>query len=523
MNVNRNEKKSLFSIENLNQYVKKKREDIIIENRKIKREESVMKKRKEKMISTSNELEEKQKEENVLSDTTINLKNQLQAFDFEKKLSAIIKIRKLLSIEKNPPIQDILDSGILSILMGLIEEETDIQVKFEIAWIFTNIASGTSEQTCELVKYGVIPILLKLIQENNENLSSQCVWALGNIAGDSSKCREHLLETNLLEILLFQINNKKNISFLRNAIWTLSNLCREKPGINKKDYTSVLSVLGKLIFTEDFDILTDICWALSYISDGSSVVIQGIINLGLLSRITELLMYSDTKLQTPALRTIGNIVTGDDFQTQAVINCSALPCLLLLLNSNKKSIKREACWAISNITAGNVTQIQAIIDANIFPVLVNLLESSEMDVKKEAAWAISNATTGGTKEQIDYLIECNSISPLVKLLDSSDVRIIKVILEGLENILEIGERSKSEDSKNPYVSVIENSGGLEKIENLQQHSNDEIYEQAIKILEVFFGAEEDVLNDSHFENNAIEFNNLDQQIPTCNFKSIDQK
>ena len=110
-----------------------------------------------------------------------------------------------------------------------------------------------------------------------------------------------------------------------------------------------------------------------------------------------------------------------------------------------------------------------------------------MDVKKEAAWAISNTTTGGTKEQIDYLIECNSISPLVKLLDSSDVRIIKVILEGLENILEIGERSKSEDSKNPYVSVIENSGGLEKIENLQQHSNDEIYEQAIKILEVFLG------------------------------------
>lgn len=232
-------------------------------------------------------------------------------------------------------------------------------------------------------------------------------------------------------------------------------------------------------------------------------------------------MHQDTRVQTPALRTIGNIVTGDDFQTQAVINSSALPCLLTLLNSNKKSIKREACWAISNITAGNVSQIQAIIEVGIMPVLVNLLESSELDVKKEAAWAISNATTGGKKEQIDFLLELNPLPPLLNLLDSSDVRIIKVILEGLTNILEIGENFERVDNKNDYVFQIEKAGGLEKLENLQQHPNDEIYENAIKILERFFGAEEETGTDKDNGNIITDNTSKNVQIPLCEFNGLD--
>ena len=515
--MNEKETRNFFSTDKLDKYVTKKRDEISLETRKINREESVMKKRKEKMNSVFHELDETGLNDYNSIESKLNLKDKLLTLDFEKRLSTVIKIRKILSIEKNPPIHEILDSNILPILIQFIQEEKEVQLKFEIAWIITNIASGTSEQTIELIKFGAIPILIQLIQENNGNLSSQCVWALGNIAGDSCKCREYLLSTNLLEILLVQINKKKNISFLRNAVWTLSNLCREKPGLKKTDYSSVISTLGKLIFSEDNDILTDVCWALSYISDGSTSVIQGIINSGMLYRITELLMHLDTRVQTPALRTIGNIVTGNDTQTQAVINCSALPCLLTLLSSNKKSIKREACWAISNITAGNVSQIQATIDCKIFPAIIKLLESSEMDVKKEAAWAISNATTGGTNEQIEYLIKCNPLPSLIKLLDSTDVRIIKVILEGLENILETGEQLKLAYGKNLYVAPIEQAGGLEKIENLQQHPNDEIYESAVKILERFFDAEEENSSELESEIKSTNLSLSNIQIPECKF------
>lgn len=48
--------------------------------------------------------------------------------------------------------------------------------------------------------------------------------------------------------------------------------------------------------------------------------------------------------------------------------------------------------------------MQAVIEAGLIGPLVNLLQNAEFDIKKEAAWAISNATSGGTQEQIKYVI-----------------------------------------------------------------------------------------------------------------------
>lgn len=104
---------------------------------------------------------------------------------------------------------------------------------------------------------------------------------------------------------------------------------------------------------------------------------------------------------------------------------------------------------------------QTVVDANIIPTLVSVLGKAEFKTRKEAAWAITNAASGGSPEQVRYLVTCNCIPPLCDLLTVMDPKIITVALTGLENILKVGELdAKTNNGTNPFSLAIEECFGM---------------------------------------------------------------
>ncbi|KAB7497929.1 Importin subunit alpha-3 [Armadillidium nasatum] len=465
--------------------MRRRRTEYTVELRKCKREETFQKRRNVPSADVIDEDDDyfyKQLAD-LTADKLSSIVTLASSEDPVEQLTAVQAARRLLSSDRNPPIDDLISSGILPILVKCLEKETLPSLQFEAAWALTNIASGTSRQTQAVV-------------QSVKMFVNKQYGRFGNIIGDGPQLRDYVISLGIVDPLLSFITPDIPLSFLRNVTWVIVNLCRNKdPSPPQNTIKEILPALNSLIHHSDTSILVDTVWAVSYLTDGGNSNIQLVIDSGIVSKLIPLLSHAEVKVQTAALRAIGNIVTGTDDQTQVVLNCGALHHFPVLLSHQKEKINKEAVWFLSNITAGNKHQVQAVIEANLLPMIIDHLRKGEFQTQKEAAWAISNLTISGTKEQIAYLVSEGVIPPFCDLLTCKDPQVIQVVLDGIGNIL-----ASAGANVETVANMIEECGGLDKIEFLQNHENVEIYKLAYSIIEKYFSDESD---DIRTEDNAL--------------------
>lgn len=381
---------------------KKHREDQQISLREKKREELFNRKRFTQV------------EEDVTSIIDFKKKKELLlSKDPVKVLEGVTRFRKNVSIEQDPPIQQIIDSGLVprfvellsisNILYTNLDYKTMTKIRCEAAWALTNIASGNSKQTQTILDYGAIPLFADMLKEDNEEIVDQAAWAFGNISGDSEIMRDASINCNVLDVAL-QIANTliqtgASIRVLRNLTWLISNLNRGlNPPPKYDNMSNSLDVLSILIEHDDEDIRNDALWAISYISDNEKAIVDKMFELHLFEKLYQIVVnyetFHTTKIILPALRTIGNIITNVPQRMDYFLENGLIPLFCKMFKDFSgeiavKKIRKEICWIISNIACGTEPQLNYIVNDNVLEMLYSTITLQNY-TKLEACFAFTN-------------------------------------------------------------------------------------------------------------------------------------
>ena len=416
---------------------------------------------------------------------------------------AIIRLRKLLSIRQGLPIQETIDLNGVPMLIEMAQDSSELHIRLEATWCLANLVSGSSQQTNTMVQKDIIGLFQTILNDPYPQIVEQAIWGLGNIIGDCVSFRNKVVKAKVLPHLIKLLEKFKNFQNVRkNIIWCLSNACRIRPNKEKieKMERSIDTLIHAFNTYEEIDVKNDCL--LGFSEYCRSKFLKKFLHETFLANLKAFYQYLystcnnfiEIKTDISAIhKIIGNITNGDDFDTNKILETGFLFDLNRMLLAEDPLCKREICWILSNIGAGTSGQIQSLLaEPNLFDNLIGLLSQPQRHIQREALWTICNMTRHCNQEQLKFLISNNILSVFAELIGmEKDVKMIVLVLEALPNMFDRGKETfVDEHGNNGLVDLVFDCGLADKIQELQRHPSDHIYEKVISILEQYFDLEE---------------------------------
>ncbi|KAI8378507.1 armadillo-type protein [Blakeslea trispora] len=460
----------------------------------------------------------------VDKDSLPTIKYLLHSTEPEKIKQSIRLLRRYLTQghSDETSVNDILKLEILPRIKELLSANLDDSIKFECAWIVTNIAAGTTEQTNSVIEAGFVDVLLECISNKRSRLDvkAQAAWALGNVAGEAPSYREELMckgfSSSIVTVLdsiyeeaydestygqhekgRMRFADEEDYSNVEALLWALSNMSRGGFRVAEyfRHYLPMFEVFSKYIVFDYPKLEIEVCWGLSRILYNMHDVTEfhrlNHISDELCERLSHLLYHGVPKVVVPAIRTVVNITSGPNNSVVGLLRTPILASITRLLEPQAPNeIRKDAYLVISNLAAGNEEMIRHVIGHDV--VMSNVVahitvpghiyddstkqwtptishayyyRNDEWKVTKEALWIIFNLISLGTDNTVwDLMSQYPKIpESLAKMFNFVELP-LDVCEKSIECMISLVQRSNKwmdkrfPQGKNPYVRSLLEGG-----------------------------------------------------------------
>jgi len=403
-------------------------------------------------------------------------------------LPTLTALKKLLGSSDSPPLNQVCRPDVLAKLVFLLEGE-ESAVLYEALWCFTNLGTGSDQVICQIVAKGALPRLYRLIQHPEVRISDSAIWVLSNMSTADS-VRKEIVAGKVVEMCvdIFHAEAQVRKHDYANMLHLIANLTLnyDYPP-NSPFLAQVLSFVPWAFAQERESIIVRACWICSYVADcKDESKLESILSLGVLPKLMELMTAPSASIVVPALRTVGNLASGNDSQTQALLDLGLLSKLHLLLSHKERDVRRDAMWCISNVTAGTMEQTMSVIGHPVMAVALEKMNDVDLEIRREATWAVVNAIGLLPFVTIKELGFTRVVDPLFYSLDYKDAIMLKIVLEGLMDLL---TKEKAADETG-VLERFEELQGVVALNSLMMHPNKPIWDLVSEILRRFYDSEE---------------------------------
>jgi len=414
----------------------------------------------------------------------------------ESLLFAAQAIRKMLCLDR-APMHELNEAGLMQMVPLWVRSANYPQLQYESLVIANSVAACSIKYTQVLVSAGLLQGLVSALASSNEDIKEEALTALARTPTQCPMAVETLADLGLVAVLL-QVAGSARRTTVRQACWVLASVARGRC-LEQIVHMGLAFVMRELREAEEAETLVDCCYVLAQLSSPGIARVQILLDIDAVPRLAALAESPVYGVQLAALRALGNISTGNDKQAEVLMSPSVLTTLVTKVTSTRRQIRKETVWILSNLCAGPLEHIQEILAQGVLPLVVRLISTDDLEISREVCWLVTNIVLNGTPEHIQTLLDTAVVFNLCQLLEEAETQLLVAVLTAIKTLLQDSRAHFQTDSGiNPIKELIEASGGVSYIEDLQTHMDTEVYQSACFIIDQFFASPTALLPDEDF-------------------------